>query len=303
MDPDFEQAAFALTETGELSEVVQSEYGYHIIKLVSFTPGQQQPLAEVQQSIVERLKQEQATEQFYQLQTRMAEVAFEVPDNLEETAAVLGERVRATPLFSKEQATEPLTHPAVINKLFDQQFINDGLNSDPIEIGSQHLLVVRVKEFQPPRTLPLAEVKTEITESLKVEQQAKLAQEQVTALLADQADISALAQQAGVTLQNADATPRFGGSLDPQIRSKAFKMARPVAGKPSIDSVTLSSGDVAIVAVSGVQDVEVTSIPADEELDSMAQRQAEQGYLALVAALKANAEITRNLRAATPEQN
>ncbi|WP_372626483.1 SurA N-terminal domain-containing protein [Arsukibacterium sp.] len=303
MDPDFEQAAFALTNTGELSDVVQSEYGYHIIKLVSFTPGQQQPLAEVQQSIVERLKQEQATEQFYQLQTRMAEVAFEVPDNLEETAAVLGERVRATPLFSKEQATEPLTHPAVINKLFDQQFINDGLNSDPIEIGSQHLLVVRVKEFQPARTLPLAEVKSEITESLKVEQQAKLAQEQVTALLADQADISALAQQAGVTLQTADATPRFGGSLDPQIRSKAFKMARPVAGKASIDSVTLASGDVAIVAVSGVQDVEVTSIPADEELDSMAQRQAEQGYLALVAALKANAEISRNLRAATPEQN
>ncbi len=303
MDPDFEQAAFALTKSGELSEVVQSEYGYHIIKLVSFTPGQQQPLAEVQESIVERLKQEQATEQFYQLQTRMAEIAFEVPDNLEETAAVLGERVRSTPLFSKEQATEPLTHPAVINKLFDQQFINDGLNSDPIEIGSQHLLVVRVKEFQPARTLPLTEVTAEITESLKVEQQARLAQEQVAALLADQADIGALAEQAGVTLQTAAATPRFGGSLDPQIRSKAFKMSRPIEGKASIDSVTLANGDVAIVAVSGVQDAEVTAIPADEELNSMAQRQAEQGYLALVAALKANAEISRNLRAATPEQN
>jgi peptidyl-prolyl cis-trans isomerase D len=303
MDPDFEQAAFALTEAGQLSDVVQSEYGYHIVKLVSYTAGQQQPLAEVQQSIVERLKQEQATEQFYQLQTRMAEVAFEVPDNLEETAAVLGERVRSTPLFSKEQAAEPLAHPGVIAKLFDQQFFDDGLNSDPIEIGTQHLLVVRATEFQAARTLPIEEVTAEITASLKVEQQARLAQEHVSALLAEQADIAGLADKAGVSLQTASATPRFGGSLDPQIRSKAFKLPRPVAGKASIDSVTLSNGDVAIVAVSAVQDVDVTAVPADDELDNMAQRQAEQGYLALVAALKANAEISRNLRAATAEQN
>lgn len=303
MDPDFEQAAFALTEAGQLTGVVQSEYGYHIIKLVSLTPGQQQSLAEVRDGIVERLKQEQATEQFYQLQTRMAEVAFEVPDNLEETAAVLGARVHSTPLFSKEDATEPLAYPAVLNKLFDQQFVNDGLNSDPIEIANQHLLVVRVKEFQPARTLPLEEVTEQITRSLKTEQQARLAQEQVAALLAEQTDIASLAEQAGVSLQTAQATPRFGGSLDPEIRSKAFKLPRPVAGKPSVDSVTLASGDVAVVAVSAVQNVEVTAVPAEEELDSMAQRQAEQSYLALVAALKANAKISRNLRAATPEQN
>jgi peptidyl-prolyl cis-trans isomerase D len=303
MDPDFEQAAFALTEAGQLTDVVQSEYGYHIIKLVSLTPSQQQPLAEVRDSIAERLKQEQATEQFYQLQTRMAEVAFEVPDNLEETAAVLGQRVSATPLFSKEQATTPLDHPAVINKLFDQQFTADGLNSDPIEIGNQHLVVVRVKEFQPARTLPLEEVKAQITESLKVEQQARLAQEKVSALLQQQTDLASLAEQVESTVQSAPATPRFGGSLDPEIRTKAFKLPRPVAGTPSIDSVTLASGDVAVVTVSAVQDLEVTAVPAAEELDRMAQRQAEQGYLALVATLKANAEISRNLRAATPEQN
>ncbi|MBV2128074.1 SurA N-terminal domain-containing protein [Arsukibacterium indicum] len=303
MDPDFEQAAFALTEAGQLTDVVKSEYGYHIIKLVSLTPSQQQPLAEVRDDIAERLKQEQATEQFYQLQTRMAEVAFEVPDNLEETAAVLGQRVRSTPLFSKEQATAPLDFPAVTSKLFDQQFVADGLNSDPIEVGNQHLVVVRVKEFQPARTLPLEEVRAQITESIKVEQQAKLAQEKVNALLQEQADLASLAEQAGSTVQAAPATPRFGGTLDPEIRTKAFKLARPVAGQPSIDSVTLANGDVAVVSVSAVQDVEVTAVPAEEELDRMAQRQAEQGYLALVATLKANAEISRNLRATAQEQN
>ncbi|MDX1676609.1 SurA N-terminal domain-containing protein [Arsukibacterium sp.] len=303
MDPDFEQAAFALTEAGQLTGVVQSEYGYHIIKLVSLTPGQQQPLAEVRDTIIERLKQEQATEQFYQLQTRMAEVAFEVPDNLEETAAVLDQRVLATPLFTADQATAPLDHPAVVSKLFDQQFIEDGLNSDPIEIGNQHLVVVRVKEFQPARTLPLEEVRAEITDTLKVEQQARLAQEKVTALLQDQTDLVSLAEQVNSPVQTAPATPRFGGTLDPEIRAKAFKLPRPVAGTPSIDSVTLTSGDVAVVAVSAVQDVEVTTVPAEDELARMAQRQAEQSYLALVAALKANAEISRNLRAAEPEQN
>tara|TARA_R110002126_G_scaffold10245_93_gene46862 strand:- start:2576 stop:4483 length:1908 start_codon:yes stop_codon:yes gene_type:complete len=304
MDPDFEAAAFGLSEAGQLSDIVQSEYGYHIIKLVSLQPGQQQSLAEVRADIAERLQQEQATDQFYQLQTRMAEVAFEVPDNLDETAAVLGERVRSTPVFSRSEAAEPLSHPAVISKLFDQAFIEDGLNSDPIEIDNQHVLVVRVKEYQPARTLPLEEVSEQITAELRVEQQARLAQEQVATLLAaEQTELSSLAEQAGATVQTAPATPRFGGSLDPEIRSKAFKLPRPVAGKASIDSVTLANGDVAIVAVSAVQDVDVTAVPAAEELDSMAQRQAEQSYLALVAALKANGKISRNLRAATPEQN
>ncbi len=303
MDPDFETAAFALSSEGQLSDVVQSEYGYHIIKLVSMQPGQQQALAEVRDSIAGRLQQEQATEQFYQLQTRMAETAFEVPDNLEETAAVLGEQVRSTPLFSQSEATSPLAHPAVINKLFDRNFVADGLNSDPIEIGNQHLVVVRVKEYQAARTLPLAEVTTDITAILQAEQQARLAQEQVATLLAGQADINSLAEQAGVTLQSAPATPRFGGSMDSQIRAKAFKLPRPLAGTPSVDSVTLADGNVAVVAVSAVQDIEVTAIPADEELDAMAQRQAEQSYLALVAALKANAKISRSLRAASTEQN
>ncbi|KKO44187.1 parvulin peptidyl-prolyl isomerase [Arsukibacterium ikkense] len=303
MDSAFENVAFALNNVGQLSDIVQSEYGYHIIKLVSLEPGQQQPLTEVRDSIAERLQQEQATEQFYQLQTRMAETAFEVPDNLDETAAVLGERVRVTPLFSKSDATLPLAHPAVLNKLFDRRFVEDGLNSDPIEIGNQHLVVARVKEYQPARTLPLAEVTAEITAILKTEQQGRLAQEQVAALLAEPGDMASLAAQAGVSLQTAPATPRFGGSLDPQVRAKAFKLARPTAGNPSIDSVTLADGNVAVVAVSAVQDVEVSAIPADEELDAMAQRQAEQSYLALVAALKANAKISRTLRAAQTEQN
>jgi peptidyl-prolyl cis-trans isomerase D len=304
MDPDFETAAFALTTPGQLSDVVQSQYGYHIIKLITLEPGQQQPLAQVRDDIAERLQQEQATEQFYQLQIRMAEVAFEVPDNLDETAAVLGERVRSTPLFSQAEAAEPLSHPAVINKLFEQSFINDGLNSDPIEIGEQRLVVVRVKDYQPARTLPLAEVTEQITSALQIEQQVRLAQEQVVTLLAaEQQDIASLAAQIDAVLQSAPATPRFGGSVDTEVRAKAFKLARPVSGKPSIDSVTLANGDVAIVAVTAVQDSAITVIPSEQELDGMAQRQAEQNYLALVAALKANAKISRTLRSAELEQN
>ncbi|MDP5206151.1 SurA N-terminal domain-containing protein, partial [Alishewanella sp. SMS9] len=47
MDPVFEEAAFALTELGQLSGVVKSEYGYHIIKLATLEPAVTKPLAEV----------------------------------------------------------------------------------------------------------------------------------------------------------------------------------------------------------------------------------------------------------------
>ncbi|TMS88169.1 peptidylprolyl isomerase, partial [Pseudoalteromonas sp. S201] len=51
LDPDFEKAAFALQNVGELSQVVESEFGYHIIKLTDLQPGETKPLAEVKEDI------------------------------------------------------------------------------------------------------------------------------------------------------------------------------------------------------------------------------------------------------------
>ncbi len=299
MDPVFEQAAFALTEQGSLSQVVKSAYGYHIIKLVVLEPAQIKPLAEVAEDITQRIKQERATAAFYEVQQRLAEVSFEVPDTLEEAAQVTGQKVISTPLFSRSEVTAPLAAPAVLRKIFDAAFIQEGLNSELIELAKEHAIVVRVKEQLPARTQSLDEVKTAVEAAVKVQQSALLAKQQAEQVLAAalQGGLAAQAEASGKTLEQSADTPRFGGSLDAQIRAKAFAMPRPEADNAAIELVVLNNGDAALVSVSAVKDAEVAAVPELAQLEPLADQQAETVYRAVLAAIKADASISRNLRA------
>lgn len=299
MDADFEQAAFALESEGQLSQVVKSAYGYHIIKLVALEPAQVKPLAEVSDEIAQTLKQDRATAAFYELQQRLAEVSFEVPDTLEDAAAAVGQKVMSTGLFARNEATAPLNEPAVLTKLFEADFIEQRLNSEVIELGRERAIVVRVKDYQSARTQSLDEVKAVVESAVRAEQSALLAKQQAEKVLAEIAN-SSLAEQAqalNMTLEQSADTPRFGGTLDGEIRAKAFAMARPV-DTASIELATLANGDAALVSVTAVKDAEVTLVPDNAQLDRLADQQAEQIYRALIASLKAKAEISRNLRAA-----
>lgn len=301
MDAEFEQAAFALNNIGDVSPVVKSAYGYHIIKLVELEPEQVQPLDVVSADIAATLKQDRASAAFYDLQQRLAELAFEVPDTLEEAAEAIGQKVVSTPLFSRTEATEPLSAPVVVNKLFDAGFIQEGVNSDVIELGKEHAIVVRIKQHEAARTQTLEEVKAQVEVAVKVEQSALLAKQQAETVLAELGDstLAQKAQQLALTLEQAQDTPRFGGTLDAEVRAKAFAMPRP-QDKPAVELVTLANGDAALVSVTAVKDTEVSTVPDTAQLERLANQQAEQAYRAVIASLKAKAEISRNLRAAQP---
>ncbi|GAB2932757.1 SurA N-terminal domain-containing protein [Rheinheimera gaetbuli] len=299
MDPQFEQAAFALAAQGDLSGVVKSAYGYHIIKLQALEPAQITPLAEVADDISQRIKQERASSAFYELQQRLAEVSFEVPDTLEEAAQVTGQKVITTPLFSRSEVTPPLATPAVLNKVFDAGFIAEGLNSELIELDKEHAIVVRVKEQLPARTQSLDEVKVQVEAAVKAEQSALLSKRQAekVQVVALETSLAAQAEQLGKTLESALSTPRFGGSLDGQIRAKAFAMPRPKADQASVELVELINGDAVLVTVTAVTDAEVAAVADAAQLESLADQQAEKVYRAMIAAIKADADISRNLRA------
>lgn len=296
MDPVFEAAAFALTEVGQLSQVVKSEFGYHIIKLSSYTPASIKTLDEVSAEIAATLKAEQATALFFDLQQRLAQLAFEQPDNLEEAAEAIGATVQSTALFSRETAPEVLAAPAILTRLFNPGFIAEGLNSDVLELAREHVVVARIKEHQPARTQPLEEVRDVVQAAVQQQEVSKLTLQYVQGLLVDAASLQQLAEQAAADITVSAETPRFGGSLATEIRAKAFAMPKPAADSSSLDSVQLASGDVAVIAVDKVVDAQITSVPDAGQLEAIARQQAEQNYQALLATLRAEATISRQLR-------
>jgi peptidyl-prolyl cis-trans isomerase D len=79
MDAAFEDAAFGLANIGDVTDVVESEFGFHIIKLTDMKAEQISPFEQVREQILAAVKAEKAAEEFYALQLRMAELAFEVP--------------------------------------------------------------------------------------------------------------------------------------------------------------------------------------------------------------------------------
>jgi peptidyl-prolyl cis-trans isomerase D len=87
MDPAFENAAFSLSNKGDVSGVVKSDFGYHIIKLTDVKSEQVTAFESVKEEITNKVKTIKAEDSFYEISERIKEVAFEVPDNLDEVNA------------------------------------------------------------------------------------------------------------------------------------------------------------------------------------------------------------------------
>jgi peptidyl-prolyl cis-trans isomerase D len=306
MDAEFEKAAYALAKAGDISPVVKTEFGYHIIKLTEVQPGSTKAFADVKEQILATVKEEKAAEKFAELQQLLGEKSFEIADSLQEAADAVGTKVVSVPAFSRSTAPAELTAPKVLETLFSEDFISAGVNSDVIEVAPQHVVVVRINAHQAETTKKLEEVKAQVQAAVVATKSSELAKAKAEALLAEVVagkSLSDVAAAAQLTLETKAAVTRFGGDVDSDIRTKAFELAKPTEAQPATVAVlNLASGDAALVAVTKVTDTEVTTKPPVEQLQQFADQKAQSSFGALVAALKANAEITRSLPAAAVDE-
>ena len=297
MDPEFETAAFALAKTGDLTGVVKSSFGYHIIKLTEIEAAKVKPLAEVKAQILAAVQTEKATDKFTELQQKLAEVSFEVADTLDDAATAIGGVVQTTPLFSQADVPAELNFPALVNVVFGADFINSQTNSDVIEVAPQHVVVARLVEHKAPKTQSFEEVKAEVQTAFVTEKSGELAKTKAEQLAADITSGKTVAEVVAaqqLTLEKIVANPRFGGAMDAQIRNKAFEMAKPAEGKVTVASTALQNGDAALVVVNKVTEVPATTEPTVEELQGYATQLSQVNYDLVRKALRENAEIIQN---------
>ena len=297
MDPSFDEAAFAISNVGETSEVIETEFGYHIIKLTDMKPVETTPLAEVRDEIEAQLLTDKATDEFFALQSEMANLAFEVPDTLEDVAGAVNGKIKETGLVTASAVPAALNVPAVTSKMFDPDFIAEGLNSDVIELSNDKVVVIRVVGHEPQRTQALDEVRTQILAQLRARKAQEAAAEWADNVVEQvQAGESPELSIGDVTLewQSKEAIARNSTELPRNLVDTVFTLSTEEGN--NLEVAKLGSGDVGVVRLTAVNMPEALG---EEELDSLKQQlmtnYSQANYQSFVDSLRSAADVTVNL--------
>ncbi|MFY8349039.1 SurA N-terminal domain-containing protein [Pseudoalteromonas sp. SSM20] len=293
MDPEFEAAAFALENVGDLSEVVKSEFGYHIIKLTDYEPEQVKQLADVSAEIKAQLELDKRLNHFYEVQTRVADLAFEVADSLTDAAEAAGVEVKSTGLFSRNNAPAPLNNPKVLNTAFSVEILEDGVNSELIEVADEHIVFIRAKEHKAAAVKPLEEVSAGIQLTLENQKASELAKEKAQELYASlQAGtaLSDIAAKANAEVVATAGVKRQSFAPSYEVVQAVFKMPTPSAEVQSSELVTLGNGDVSLVVLNKVYDAPAAEI-SEQMRDGIARQQVNKHYEGFIKALQDSADV------------
>ncbi|ALS97819.1 SurA N-terminal domain-containing protein [Lacimicrobium alkaliphilum] len=295
MDPDFEEATFALQQEGDISEPVTTEFGIHLIKLTGIKPEQVQSLEELRDEITAQVKRDKAVAEFYDLHEQIARVAFEMPDNLDEVAQLAGQPVQSTSLFSRTDAPELFSSNQMMNAAFSAELIEDRVNSDVIDVSSEHLVVMRVGEHQPQRTRALDEVEPMIYEQLQAQKAQQAARDWAKEILGDyqsgetDAAEEKLAQMS-LSWEEYEAQMRYGASLPPAVIEEAFRLSAQQNDNMAV--VNTNDGNVALVRVDQIHTADDAEPAMLGQLsEQLSEGRGQRVYMDFIEALKEDADI------------
>ena len=300
MEPDFENAAFSLKE-GEVSDLVLTSFGFHIIKLDEIRAEKAKPFEQVRAEILKQYQQDAAEKEYFDLAEKLTNLAYETPDSLASVADKLGLKLQTSGFVARSGGEGIFANPKVMAAAFSAEVVKQGYNSEPIEIGENHVVVLRMKEHQPAADQPLEAVADQIKRMIvaqKGKERAQAAAEALLKRLEKGESRAAIAKELGGEWQKAGVIERSAAKPEPAIVRQVLRLPRPAGDTASYGSVGLASGDFALLAVDKV-------IDGDPAAMDKAEREALRGQLAnlrgnetsqaVIDSLKAKAKITIQL--------
>ncbi len=296
MDPAFDESAFTLAAVGDVSKVVKSEFGFHLIQLTDLKAEQTKAFTEVSDELEAKVSNEKAQDNFFALQQEMAQISFEFPDSLDDAAQAVNLSVETSDWLSRAGNILPFNNPQVIDAIFSDLVLNDNVNSDVIEVNDNLAIVVRLSEYQAAQVKPLAEVSEQIETALIAEKstsKALVTAEQLLSEFKAGNDISQALIAVKSSFVAKVALARFGGDIDQSIIKEAFVLPHPSEGNISASTVTLSNGDLALLELQNVIEGSAVIDIDDNITKKQVTQLAQSAYNSYVASLKVNAQISR----------
>jgi len=288
----FETALYAL-QAGEVSEPIKTAFGWHLIKLEQVSGGGTSSFDEARADVEDQIRSDLAESQIYDMTENLANLAYEQSDSLVPAAEQLGLELQTSEWFDRYSGTGIALDPQIRNIAFSDDVLNQGVNSEAIELTDNRIVFIRLNERKPAAQKTLDEVKDAIIEMLKQQkgrEENKLVGEQALDALNAGKGLDEIAAEWSVAIVDSGFIGRDSTDVDANLLRLAFRMRKPANGMV-FDGLTHAKGDYSLVELSAV-------ISNDSDIDSkrveaLNSASAAADYQMVLKLLANRAEIVR----------
>ncbi|MFP3342845.1 SurA N-terminal domain-containing protein [Halomonas sp. SIMBA_159] len=280
----FDEAAFGLG-VGETSQLVEMDGAFHILQVTELAGPS---FEEQRDALAQEVALRDVNDEFNEQVQRLIDESF-AADDLQSVADDLDLTLNQTEWLARGEGEGVLSEPGVLEEAFSADVLEEGYNSEVIELDNDRRLVLRVAEHREATVLPLDEVRDEVEQAVAAQQRQQALREQAAGMIGSLRE--------GDTLEldwlDANSVTRQSDTTLPQVLvQEVFRMPRPEEGASVYRSVNMPQG-VAVVALDSVSVGE-----GDEQMTSFVAQMAEQlraqsVIQGLMDDLRSDAEIER----------
>jgi peptidyl-prolyl cis-trans isomerase D len=293
-DAAFDDALFSLANAGDVSPIVKTEYGHHLIKVTDIQAPEGKAFEDVKTEVEASYRRQQGEQAFFEQAELLAELSYENPDSLDLAAEELGLKIKSSELFTRDGGQGIAQHNKLVNVAFSDDVLVEDLNSTVIELSDTHMVVVHKKNHELSSQHPFESVATDIKNALKLERAHEKAGELGQTLLS-----KLETGQAGSDLFEAEkwhemaVVSRTQMAMSREVLDEAYAMKKP-GDQPVYHGFNLSNGDYAVVKLKRVIEGDIDTASAQDRAGLsayLARNDGNSELKAFLASLKSEADI------------
>ncbi|TZF91712.1 SurA N-terminal domain-containing protein [Cognatilysobacter lacus] len=263
--PAFEKTLFAM-QPGQVSDPVRTEFGWHVITLRQVQAGRQEAFEQARPALEKELADSAREKQFNEVTSKIVDAVLKNPSTLGPAARQVGVPLLTAGPLARGQGSGALAHPLVQRTAFSETAIGQGMVSDPIDIGKDHTVLLRVTGHTAARQLALPEVRDRVVAAIHADRLLKASRTRAEAIAAQVKAGQPLAQVAASQglppPKPLLGVPRGAEVLAPGV-SDAFFAAYAPRGKAAVGSKVLPDGRAIVFVVDAVKPGNVADVGGD----------------------------------------
>lgn len=282
MVKEFDAAVYAMKQ-GEISNLVETDFGYHIIQLTGTRGGEKKPFEAVRAEVEAEVRKQLAQRRYSEAAEQFGNLVYEQSDSLQPAADKLKLQIQTGTVLRQPQPgmAGPLASPKLIDAVFGVEALRNKRNTEAVETGPSQLVSARIVQHNAARVPPLADVKDRVRDQLvrklASEQAKKAGEARLAALKANPADTAGL--EAAKTVSRAKNEGLSRAQLEAVLGADAAKL-------PAVVGVAADDGGYVVVRINQIQPRDAAVIDDKRAAEQYASAWARAEVLAYMAALK-----------------